>query len=61
MGRGVSILHAIVRECFSKKVIFAQRTEGNKTESLMDIYRKITAIVINVPTGNLLGFRTSGL
>lgn len=56
MGRGVSILHAIVRECFSKKVIFAQRTEGNKTESLMDIYRKITAIVINVPTGNLLGF-----
>lgn len=45
------------------KVTFAQRPEGNKTESRMDIYGKITAIVINVSTGNLLGlgFRTSGL
>lgn len=45
----------------SSKVTFAQRTEGNKTESLMDICGKILETIINVPTENLLGLRIAGL
>ena len=57
----VGILYGIVRECLSNKVVFSQRTKGNKTRSLMRIWGKISDTVINVPTENLLGLRIAGL
>lgn len=61
LGQGVSILYGRVRECLSNEVTFAQRTERNKTKSLMDMWGKITETAINVPTGNVLGLKAAGL
>lgn len=57
----VGILYGIIREFLSNKVAFAQRTKGNKTESLMGIWGKKSETVINVPTEDLLGLRIAGL
>jgi len=57
----VGILYGIIREFLSNKVAFACRTKGNKTESPMGIWGKISETVISVPTENLLGLRIAGL
>lgn len=57
----VGILYGIIRKFLSNKVAFAQRTKGNKAESPMGFWGKISETVISVPTENLLGLRIAGL